>query len=101
MDDPDARRVAGFTWIHWLVKDISSTTRKIGENTIPGTQVMNSFRKVGYGGPCPPDGEHRYFFRLYALDTDKLPASTSKDFYEQAEKHKIEEAVLMATYVKT
>ncbi|MDO8481240.1 MAG: YbhB/YbcL family Raf kinase inhibitor-like protein [Nanoarchaeota archaeon] len=100
IDDPDAVPVAGFTWIHWLVKDIPASTLKIYENSVLGTQLKNSFGREAYGGPCPPDGKHRYFFKLYALDVEKLQASTSKEVYEQVEAHKIEKAVLMGTYVK-
>ncbi|MBR9699038.1 YbhB/YbcL family Raf kinase inhibitor-like protein [Candidatus Woesearchaeota archaeon] len=98
MDDPDAPMG---TWIHWLVKDIPATAREIKENSIPGTEVINSFKRGAYGGPCPPSGTHRYFFKLYALDVDRLDADNSQDFYAQVEVHKIEEIVLMGTYQKT
>ena len=66
VDDPDA---PGMTWVHWVVFDIP-TTSKIDENSIPGTQGINDFGRNNYGGPCPPSGTHRYFFKLYALDTE-------------------------------
>ena len=97
-DDPDA---PGGTWIHWLVKDIPKETKEIPENSIPGKEVTNSFGKPGHGGPCPPDGRHRYFFKLYALDTETLEASDATSFYEQVEQHKIAEAVLMGKYEKS
>ena len=67
IDDPDA---PGGTFLHWLVFNISPETQVIKENTIPlGAQEgKNSFRRIDYGGPCPPSGVHHYFFRLYALD---------------------------------
>lgn len=65
MDDPDAP--AG-TWVHWVVFDIP-ITNKIGENSIPGKQGINTSGDKAYGSPCPPSGTHRYFFKLYALDT--------------------------------
>jgi Raf kinase inhibitor-like YbhB/YbcL family protein len=65
IDDPDAS--AG-TWIHWLVYDIPATSR-IAENSIPGKQGINSLGRKDYHGPCPPSGTHRYFFKVYALDT--------------------------------
>jgi len=68
VDDPDAP--AG-TWVHWVVWNIDPTTDEIRENTVPSgaLQGINDFRKHDYGGPCPPSGTHRYFFKLYALDT--------------------------------
>lgn len=71
-DDPDAPRG---TFVHWVVYDIPATVRELAEgvkaaNTLPsgGVQGKNDFGKIGYGGPCPPSGTHRYFFKLYALD---------------------------------
>ena len=67
VDDPDAP--AG-NWVHWVVWNIDPTTDEIRENTVPygALQGINDFRKHDYGGPCPPSGTHRYFFKLYALD---------------------------------
>jgi len=64
VDDPDA---PGMTWVHWVVYEMPVIS-KIEENSIPGKQGINDFRKKNYGGPCPPSGTHRYFFKLYALD---------------------------------
>lgn len=64
VEDPDAP--AG-TWIHWLVWNIPPSG-VIDEKSIPGIEGMNDFRKRHYGGPCPPSGTHRYFFKVYALD---------------------------------
>ena len=68
IDDPDAP--AG-TWVHWVVWNIDPQTREIKEHSVPNgaNQGLNDFRKHNYGGPCPPSGTHRYFFKLYALDT--------------------------------
>lgn len=69
MDDPDTPTG---TWDHWIVYNIEPTVTEIAPNSIPaqGTQIINSFRKLDYGGPCPPPGpQHRYFFKVYALDT--------------------------------
>jgi Raf kinase inhibitor-like YbhB/YbcL family protein len=57
--------------VHWVVWNIDPKTVEIAENTVPkgSVQGMNDFEKRDYGGPCPPSGTHRYFFRLYALDT--------------------------------
>lgn len=67
MDDPDAPRG---TWVHWTLWNISPDTKEIPENSVPAgaVQGQTSFGKPGYGGPCPPSGTHRYFFKLYALD---------------------------------
>lgn len=65
VEDPDA---PGGTWLHWLVWNIP-ITHHIRENGNPGVQGMNDFDRCSYGGPCPPSGTHRYFFKLYALDS--------------------------------
>jgi Raf kinase inhibitor-like YbhB/YbcL family protein len=69
-DDPDAPMG---TWVHWVIFDIPPSATMLGEGItrekdLPGggTQGINDFRKIGYGGPCPPGGTHRYFFKLYA-----------------------------------
>ncbi|MFW6128799.1 MAG: YbhB/YbcL family Raf kinase inhibitor-like protein [Candidatus Aminicenantaceae bacterium] len=64
VDDPDAPMG---TWVHWVVYDMSVLNR-IEEGQVPGKQGMNDFGKKDYGGPCPPSGTHRYFFKIYALD---------------------------------
>jgi Raf kinase inhibitor-like YbhB/YbcL family protein len=67
VDDPDAPHG---TWVHWVAWNIDVKTKEIAEGSTPkGAQHgMNDFRKLDYGGPCPPSGTHRYFFKLYALD---------------------------------
>jgi len=65
VDDPDAP--AG-TWTHWVVFNIDPKNTLIAENNIPGMQGMNDFKQNNYGGPSPPSGIHRYFFKVYALD---------------------------------
>jgi hypothetical protein len=96
--DPDAPRG---TFVHWLVYDIDKTVRKIAENSIPGKQVKNSFGKESYGGPCPPSGIHRYYFRLFALDTESLGDIHGMDeFDEKVNEHTIEQAELMGKFAK-
>ena len=72
VDDPDATR--GVTWVHWVVLNIELKTSEIPENSVPAgsLELKTSFGKPGYGGPCPHSGTHRYFFKLYALDTPKI-----------------------------
>jgi Raf kinase inhibitor-like YbhB/YbcL family protein len=98
MDDPDA---PGGTFDHWVVWNIPPNTTAIAEGQPPqGVAGRNSFRKNGYGGPCPPDREHRYFFKVYALDTMlNLPASATKADLEKAMKgHVIGQGQLMGRY---
>jgi hypothetical protein len=99
-DDPDAP--AG-TWDHWIVFNIPPATKSIPKGKEPeGTAGKNSWGKTGYGGPCPPSGTHRYFFKLYALDTLlDLPEGASKADIESAMKdHVLEEAQLMGKYAR-
>ena len=81
IDDPDA---PSGTWVHWVVWDIP-ITHQLKENEIHGQQGINDFNKKRYNGPCPPRGTHRYFFKVYALDTIlNLDASTKKSDLERA-----------------
>jgi len=81
-DDPDAPMGV---WDHWVVWNIPPTTREIPTGAHPGTEGMNSSPKRGYGPPCPPSGEHRYIFKLYALDDSlSLPGTATKAQAEQA-----------------
>jgi len=104
MDDPDAIKPAGKVWDHWVLFDISPTTKTIEENSVPenAIQGLNSWNKNEYGGPCPPDGEHRYFFKLYALDTtlDLDSSATKKDVEEAMSQHIIEKAELIGRFSK-
>jgi Raf kinase inhibitor-like YbhB/YbcL family protein len=104
-DDPDAP--VG-TWVHWVAYDLPAGTRALPENVaktqnITGNakQGMNDFRRPGYGGPCPPPGKpHRYFFKIYALDTvlGLQPGATEKDLHKAMEGHVLAEGQLMGTY---
>jgi Raf kinase inhibitor-like YbhB/YbcL family protein len=99
MDDPDAP--AG-TWVHWVIWNIDTRTREIRENSVPSgaMQGVNDFRKRDYGGPCPPSGTHRYFFKLYALDTTlDLGPDTTKAVLERAMKgHIVTQTELIGLY---
>lgn len=108
VDDPDApgwtdaqgRHFAG-TWDHWIVWNIEPTN-KIDEDSVPGIQGRNSWSKNNYGGPCPPSGTHRYFFKLYALDTElNLSENSTKHDVEKAmHGHIVEKAELIGLYKK-
>lgn len=99
MDDPDAPMG---TWVHWTAWNIDPKTSSIAENSIPAksTEGITSFKSVGYGGPCPPSGTHRYFFKLYALDTTiSLQSSADKKKLEDAMKnHILAESQLIGLY---
>lgn len=99
-DDPDAVPVAGHVWDHWILINISPETRSIAENSKAGVEMRNSFQKTSYGGPCPPNGEHRYFFKLYALNkTLDLPGKSTKADIEKAmEKYILAKAELIGGY---
>lgn len=86
MDDPDALKPIGRVWDHWLLWNIPPSVREITEDqNPPGLVGFNTSGRQAYGGPCPPDGEHRYFFKLYALDTWlDLPINASKSEIERA-----------------
>lgn len=96
VDDPD---VPGGMWVHWVVFDIPVTSR-IGEDSIPGKQGINDFRRKDYGGPCPPSGAHRYFFKIYALDKELgLREGVDKRTVEKAmEGHILGKAELIGLY---
>lgn len=103
-DDPDAPMG---TWVHWVIFNIPPGTHELHENMQKVTgwkngaeQGKNSWGKLGYGGPCPPSGTHRYFFKLYALDTMlNVPSGATKEQVESAMKgHVLADAQLMGKY---
>ena len=99
VDDPDAPMG---TWVHWVVWNIGADTSKIPENSVPpgALQGTTDFRKQEYGGPCPPSGTHRYFFKLYALDSSPAAqAGATKAQVEEAMKgHVLAQAELIGRY---
>ena len=101
LDDPDA---PSGTFTHWLVWNISPEATEFPVNRTPTgvVQGINDFGKTGYGGPCPPSGRHRYYFRLYALDAEvKLAAGATRAALEAAmHGHVLAQATLMGTYRK-
>ncbi len=104
-DDPDAPFM---TWVHWVIYNIPAEATGLGEDvpkekTLPNgtTQGITDFRKIGYGGPCPPPGgPHRYYFKLYALDTklDLKPGATKNALLEAMKGHILKEAQLMGKF---
>jgi Raf kinase inhibitor-like YbhB/YbcL family protein len=105
-DDPDAP--AG-KWHHWAAYDIDASETKLDEGASRDSgsakfkQAINDFRRIGYGGPCPPHGHgrHRYHFRLLALSVDHLPVgakSTCKEVEHEARRHVVAEATLIGIY---
>jgi hypothetical protein len=105
-DDPDAPRG---TWVHWVAWNIPATVSTLEEavpkrDTLPNgmQQGTTDFRSIGYGGPCPPSGTHRYFFKLYALDAtlNLPPGTTKKDLEKTMQGHILAQAELMGMYAR-
>jgi len=99
VDDPDAPMG---TWVHWVLWNISPNVKEIKEDTVPAAAVegVNNFKRHSYGGPCPPSGPHRYFFKVYALDT-KLninPDSNKTDLEKAMKGHIIAEGQIIGLY---
>ncbi len=105
-DDPDAPRG---TWVHWVVYQIPASERGLPEN-LPARETLdsgarqgtNDFKKPGYGGPCPPSGTHRYFFKLYALDAplDLPPGATKDQLLKSMDAHILAQGQLIARYAR-
>ena len=102
MDDPDAMGAVGKIWVHWVVWNIDTNSTEIKENSLPAGSVEGTtdFNEVGYGGPAPPDKEHTYVFKLYALD-EKLnlqKGSTKKQLEDAMNGHILSETKLEGKY---
>ncbi len=98
MDDPDAPRG---TYVHWVVWNIRPAA-DIPENSTPGEEGRNDFGRSGYGGPCPPSGIHRYYFKIYALDTALTleRGTTKQQLLDTMEGHVLAQGQLMGTYAR-
>jgi Raf kinase inhibitor-like YbhB/YbcL family protein len=111
VDDPDAPDPAApkMTWVHWVLYDVPPSAQGLpeaaGVNSLPrGTREgLNDWKRKGYGGPCPPIGRHRYFFKLYALDTDlgDLGEPTKARLKKAMAGHILGEVQLVGTYQKS
>ena len=108
VDDPDAPMG---TWVHWVLYNIPAGARSLQEDLpVTGKNVdpeaifvgRNSAGKIGYDGPCPPSGTHRYYFKLYALDTliSLLPGATKEQVLKEMEGHILAQGELMGTFSK-
>lgn len=103
-DDPDAPMG---TWVHWVIFNIPALVKKLSEN-IKAAKVLedgtvqgnNDFRKIGYGGPCPPGGTHRYHFKIYALDKriELTPGATKDELIREMGGHILAEGEQMGKY---
>jgi Raf kinase inhibitor-like YbhB/YbcL family protein len=109
-DDPDAPdpRAPKMTWVHWVLYDLPATTAELPEDTaktptLPNgaKQGITDFKRIGYGGPCPPPGgAHRYFFKIYALDNllNLKPGAIKPDLLKAMEGHVLAQGQLMGMY---
>ena len=104
VSDPDAPRG---TWYHWLIYEIPPKLSRLSEDTGPKAVSaiepgLNSWQRIGYGGPCPPSGRHRYVFHLYALDRklDLPRAPRAAELRQAMQGHVLGEAKLIGTYAK-
>ena len=111
VDDPDAPdpRAPRMTWVHWVAYDLPADSTGLPEgvrkDALPkgGREGFNDWKREGYGGPCPPVGRHRYFFKLYALDValGALDHPTKADIERAMKGHVLAQATLVGTYQKS
>lgn len=110
VDDPDAPDPAAprMTWVHWVLYNLPPALQGLPEGATardlpPGSgEGLNDWKRTGYGGPCPPIGRHRYFFKLYALDTplEGLDKPNKAEVEAAMAGHVLDQAQLMGTYQK-
>ncbi len=98
-EDPDAK---GKTWLHWAVINISPTATGINEDSVPvgGNEIVSDFGNIGYGGPCPSTGMHRYHFKLFALDRelDLSEDATLAEIYDAIDGAVLDTAEIVGLY---
>jgi Raf kinase inhibitor-like YbhB/YbcL family protein len=110
VDDPDAPdpKAPKMTWVHWLLYNLPPDINSLPEHTRTGDlpagtkEGLNDWKRIGYGGPCPPIGRHRYFFKLYALDTvlEDMQQPTKSQLEAAIQGHILAKAELIGTYQK-
>jgi Raf kinase inhibitor-like YbhB/YbcL family protein len=109
VDDPDAPDPAApkMTWVHWVLYNLPTQTAALGEGAAKSPPAgardgLNDWKRPGYGGPCPPIGRHRYFFKLYALDVvlPDLGKPSKAALLKAMEGHVVASAELVGTYQK-
>jgi len=110
VDDPDAPdpNAPRMTWVHWVLYDLPTSATGLPEAVPPASlprgtrQGVNDWKRPGYGGPCPPIGLHRYFFKLYALDCSlpELASGTKAEVEKAMAGHVMEQATLIGMYQK-
>ena len=110
VDDPDAPdpKAPRMTWVHWVLYNLPATARELPEGITSGAlpagtkEGQNDWNRTGYGGPCPPIGRHRYFHKLYALDTvlPDLQKPTKPQLQKAMDGHVLAHAELIGTYKK-
>lgn len=110
VDDPDAPdpRAPKMTYVHWVLYNLPATVNRLPEDEkksgLPAGALegLNDWKRTGYGGPCPPIGRHRYFFKLYALDTvlPDLKTPTKAQLLEAMKGHELAQTQLIGTYKK-
>ena len=102
MDDPDAMGAVGKVWVHWIIWNIDPNTSEIPQASIPSNSIQGKtdFDETKYGGPAPPDKQHTYVFKLYALDSmiDLKEGSTKEQLESAMNGHILSETKLEGTY---
>ncbi|MGH7445156.1 MAG: YbhB/YbcL family Raf kinase inhibitor-like protein [Longimicrobiales bacterium] len=107
VDDPDAPdpRAPTMTYVHWVLYDIPPSANRLADGVLPdgAREGKNDWDRTGYGGPCPPIGRHRYFFKLYALDATlgDLQTPTKAELEDAMRDHVLEHAELVGTYERS
>lgn len=108
VDDPDAPdpKAPKMTYVHWVLYDLPASATglpKGGKAPAGARDGKNDWKRTGYGGPCPPIGRHRYFFKLHALDTElgDLKTPTKDQLLKAMQGHILEQAELMGTYQRS
>ena len=110
VDDPDAPdpEAPQMVYVHWVLYNLPAESTGLAKNSssdalpAPAKEGLNDWKRTGWGGPCPPVGRHRYFFKLYALDVvlDDLGEPTKDQLLAAIKGHELAQAVLMGTYEK-